>query len=109
MPAERAGSSPGRAGERGPGRRHARCSSACRSRRQKTRKGYPQEDRGTGLGDPAGNAGIAVPATMEEVAERLPSALLKVASNEGDPGPDGQTGVRMGRPGSGCANGRAVA
>ena len=36
-------------------------------------------------------AGIAAPATMEEVAKRLTSALLKVASNKGAPGPDGQT------------------
>jgi RNA-directed DNA polymerase len=38
-----------------------------------------------------GNAGSAAPATMEEVAERLTDALLKVASNKGAPGPDGQT------------------
>jgi RNA-directed DNA polymerase len=38
-----------------------------------------------------GNAGTAAPATMEEVVKRLTSALLKVASNEGAPGPDGQT------------------
>jgi len=35
--------------------------------------------------------GTAAPATMEEVANRLTDALLKVASNEGAPGPDGQT------------------
>ena len=35
--------------------------------------------------------GTAAPATMEEVANRLTSALLKVASNKGAPGPDGQT------------------
>jgi RNA-directed DNA polymerase len=35
--------------------------------------------------------GIAAPATMEEVARRLTDALLKVASNKGAPGPDGQT------------------
>ena len=28
---------------------------------------------------------------MEEVAKRLTDALLKVASNKGAPGPDGQT------------------
>jgi RNA-directed DNA polymerase len=38
-----------------------------------------------------GNAGKAAPATMEEVAQRLTDALLKVASNKGAPGPDGQT------------------
>jgi RNA-directed DNA polymerase len=30
------------------------------------------------------------PATMEEVAERLPEAFAKVAANKGAPGPDGQ-------------------
>src|SRR5450631_2368717 len=35
--------------------------------------------------------GTAAPATMEEVADRLTDALLKVASNKGAPGPDGQT------------------
>jgi group II intron reverse transcriptase/maturase len=38
-----------------------------------------------------GNAERAAPATMEEVAKRLTDALLKVASNKGAPGPDGQT------------------
>ena len=38
-----------------------------------------------------GTTGTAAPATMEEVAKRLTSALLKVASNKGAPGPDGQT------------------
>jgi hypothetical protein len=36
-------------------------------------------------------AGTAAPATMEEVGYRLTDALLKVASNKGVPGPDGQT------------------
>ncbi|MGB8877409.1 MAG: group II intron reverse transcriptase/maturase [Solirubrobacteraceae bacterium] len=35
--------------------------------------------------------GTAASATMEEVAYRLTDALLKVASNKGAPGPDGQT------------------
>jgi RNA-directed DNA polymerase len=35
--------------------------------------------------------GTAASATMEEVGYRLTSALLKVASNKGAPGPDGQT------------------
>ena len=38
-----------------------------------------------------GNEEMAAPATMEEVAKRLTSALLKVASKKGAPGPDGQT------------------
>jgi len=35
--------------------------------------------------------GTVASATMEEVAYRLTDALLKVASNQGAPGPDGQT------------------
>jgi hypothetical protein len=35
--------------------------------------------------------GTAASATMEEVVYRLTDALLKVASNKGAPGPDGQT------------------
>jgi hypothetical protein len=38
-----------------------------------------------------GKVGTAASATMEEVAYRLTDALLKVASNKGAPGPDGQT------------------
>jgi group II intron reverse transcriptase/maturase len=38
-----------------------------------------------------GKTGTAAPATMEEVAKRLTDALVKVASNKGAPGPDGQT------------------
>ena len=37
------------------------------------------------------NGESAASATMEGVADRLTSALLKVASNKGAPGPDGQT------------------
>ena len=36
-------------------------------------------------------AGSAASATMEEVAYRLTDAFVKVASNKGAPGPDGQT------------------
>src|SRR5665811_325131 len=39
--------------------------------------------------------GTAASATMEEVAYRLTDALLKVASNQGAPGPDGQTIERL--------------
>jgi RNA-directed DNA polymerase len=38
-----------------------------------------------------GKTGTAASATMEEVAYRLTGALLKVASNKGAPGADGQT------------------
>ena len=37
------------------------------------------------------NAEIGIAVTMEEVAKRLTMALLKVVSNKGAPGPDGQT------------------
>jgi hypothetical protein len=37
------------------------------------------------------NAEIGIVVTMEEVAKRLTAALLKVVSNKGAPGPDGQT------------------
>lgn len=37
------------------------------------------------------NAETAAPATTEEVAKRLSDALVKVASNKGAPGPDGET------------------
>lgn len=45
----------------------------------------------TGVPEAIVNAENGTPVTMEEVAKRLTSALLKVASNEGAPGPDGQT------------------
>jgi RNA-directed DNA polymerase len=44
-----------------------------------------------GAPEAVGNTESAAPATMEEVAKRLTNALLKVASNKGAPGPDGQT------------------
>jgi RNA-directed DNA polymerase len=37
------------------------------------------------------NAEDVTPVTMEEVAYRLTPALVKVVSNKGAPGPDGQT------------------
>jgi group II intron reverse transcriptase/maturase len=37
------------------------------------------------------NVEYVTPVTMEEVASRLTAALLKVVSNKGAPGPDGQT------------------
>jgi RNA-directed DNA polymerase len=97
MPAERAGSSPGGQGKavpvevtaaqlclpiataenpRGATRRRTR------DRLGEIRAGAPKAIDKTGT---------AAPATMEEVAYRLTGALLKVASNKGAPGPDGQT------------------
>jgi RNA-directed DNA polymerase len=41
------------------------------------------------------NAESVTPVTMEEVASRLTEALVKVVSNKGAPGPDGQTVKRL--------------
>jgi RNA-directed DNA polymerase len=97
MPVERAGSSPGGQGKavpveetavqlrlpivtaenpRGATRRRSR------DRLGEIRAGAPKA---------IGKTGTAASATMEEVAYRLTDALLKVASNKGAPGPDGQT------------------
>jgi RNA-directed DNA polymerase len=97
MPVERVGSSPGGQGKavpveetavqlrlpivtaenpRGATRRRSR------DRLGEIRAGAPKTIDKTGT---------AAPATMEEVAYRLTDALLKVASNKGAPGPDGQT------------------
>ncbi len=46
---------------------------------------------GAGVPKAIGRERRCVPATMEEVVERLGSALLKVVSNKGAPGPDGMT------------------
>ncbi len=48
-------------------------------------------DRGSVLPKAIVNAQIDASVTMEGVMSRLTSALLKVASNKGAPGPDGQT------------------
>src|SRR5450432_1648615 len=97
MPVERAGSSPGGQGKavpveettvqlslpiataenpRGATRRRSR------DRLGEIRAGAPKAIDKTGT---------AASATMEEVAYRLTDALVKVASNKGAPGPDGQT------------------
>src|SRR5439155_7373027 len=50
------------------------------------------EGRGlAGVPKAIGKAENGTPVTMEEVADRLTLALLKVVSNGGAPGPDGQT------------------
>jgi RNA-directed DNA polymerase len=97
MPAERAGSSPGGQGKAVPVEETAVQLSLAiapaenpkgatrrriRDRLGEIRAGAPQA---------IVNAEGAAPATMEEVAYRLTDALLKVASNKGAPGPDGQT------------------
>ena len=97
MPAERAGSSPGGHGKAIPVEEMAvqlrlpiataenpkgATRRTTRDRLEVIRAGAPKAIDQTGT---------AAPATMEEVAKRLTSALLKVASNKGAPGPDGQT------------------
>ena len=97
MPVERAGSGPGGQGKAIPVEETAvQLSLAIATaenpkgatrRRTRDRLGAVR----AGAPKAIGTTGTAAPATMEEVAKRLTSALLKVASNKGAPGPDGQT------------------
>ena len=97
MAAERAGSSPGGQGKAVPVEETAvQLSLAVATaenpqgatrRRTRDRLGVLR----AGAPKATSKVGMAPPATMEEVANRLTSALLKVASNKGAPGPDGQT------------------
>jgi len=97
MPAERAGSSPGGQGKAVPVEETAVQLSlpvATAENPQGAARRRTQDrpvDLLAGAPKAIVNAETAVPATMEEVAKRLTSALLKVASNKGAPGPDGQT------------------
>jgi RNA-directed DNA polymerase len=97
MPAERAGSSTGGRGKAVPVEETAvqlslpiaTAENPQGATRRKTRDRLG--DIRAGAPKAIVNAESAAPATMEEVAKRLTSALLKVASNKGAPGPDGQT------------------
>ncbi len=97
MPAERAGSSPGGQGKAVPVEETAvqLCLPIATAENPKGATRRRTRDRLGAIraGAPKAivNAERAAPATMEEVAYRLPGALLKVASNKGAPGPDGQT------------------
>jgi RNA-directed DNA polymerase len=97
MPVERAGSSPGGQGKAVPVEETAvqlclpiataeNLRGATR-RRSRDRLGDIRAEASKAIG----KTGMAASATMEEVAFRLTDALLKVASNKGAPGPDGQT------------------
>src|SRR5438270_11837212 len=96
MAAERAGSSPGGQGKAVPVEETAvqLCLPVATAenpqgairRRTRDRLGVLR----AGAAKATDKVGMAAPATMEEVASRLTSALLKVASNKGAPGPDGQ-------------------
>jgi hypothetical protein len=92
MPAERGGSSPGGQGKAVPVEETAvqLCLPIATA---EGRTAVPELSgaRRSVVPKATGNAERAASATMEEVADRLTSALLKVASNKGAPGPDGQT------------------
>ena len=97
MPAERAGSSPGGQGKAVPVEETAVQLSLPIATAENPRGATRRRTRDR-LGEIRAGApkaidktGTAAPATMEEVAYRLTDALLKVASNKGAPGPDGQT------------------
>jgi RNA-directed DNA polymerase len=97
MPVERAGSSPGGQGKAVPVEETAvqlrlpiataENPKGATRRRSRDRLGEIR----AGAPKAIGKTGTAASATMEEVAYRLTDALLKVASNKGAPGPDGQT------------------
>jgi RNA-directed DNA polymerase len=97
MPAERAGSSTGGQGKAAPVEETAVQLCLPIATAENPRGATRRTSRGRGgvvrAGAPKaiGNAERAAPATMEEVAKRLTDALVKVASNRGAPGPDGQT------------------
>jgi RNA-directed DNA polymerase len=97
MPAERVGSSPGGQGKAVPVEETAVQLSLAVATAENP-KGATRRRSRDRLGEIRAGApkainktGMAAPATMEEVAKRLTDALLKVASNKGAPGPDGQT------------------
>lgn len=97
MPAERAGSSPGGQGKAIPVEETAvqLCLPIATAENPQgaTRRKARDWLGAVRAGAPKAidKTGTAVPATMEEVAKRLTDALLKVASNKGAPGSDGQT------------------
>ena len=93
MPAERAGSSAGAQGKAVPV--DETTGQLCLPIATADRRGRAPDRSGAGgvSGWPKAivNARIDTSVTMEGVVSRLTSALLKVASNKGAPGPDGQT------------------
>jgi group II intron reverse transcriptase/maturase len=97
MPAERVGSSPGGQGKAVPVEETAvqLCLPIATAENPKGATRRRSRDRlgeiRAGAPKAIGKTGTAASATMEEVADRLTDALLKVASNKGAPGPDGQT------------------
>jgi RNA-directed DNA polymerase len=97
MPAERAGSSPGGQGKAGlveqTGCQLQLPIATAENPHGATRKRAADRSVAGRAGVPKAivNAENGTPATMEEVAKRLTTALVNVASTKGAPGPDGQT------------------
>ncbi len=97
MPAERAGSSTGGQGKAIPVEETAvqLCLPIATAENPRGATRRKTRDRlgaiRAGAPKAIGKTRTAAPARMEEVAYRLTDALLKVASNKGAPGPDGQT------------------
>jgi RNA-directed DNA polymerase len=97
MPAERVGSSPGGQGKAVPVEETAvqLCLPIATAENPRGATRRRSQDRlgeiRAGVSKAIDKTGTPAPATMEEVAYRLTGALLKVASNKGAPGPDGQT------------------
>jgi RNA-directed DNA polymerase len=97
MPAEPVGSSPGGQGKAVPVEETAvqLCLPIATAENPRGATRRRSQDRlgeiRAGVPKAIDKTGTAAPATMEEVAYRLTGALLKVASNKGAPGPDGQT------------------
>lgn len=97
MPAERAGSSSGEQGKAIPveqtaGQLRLPIATA-ENPRGAARRAFVDRsaDRGARVPEAIVNVEKVTPVTMEEVVSRLSAALMKVVSNKGAPGPDGQT------------------
>ncbi|HXO85340.1 MAG TPA: group II intron reverse transcriptase/maturase [Gemmatimonadales bacterium] len=97
MPAERAGSSPGGQGKAIPveqtaGQLRLPIATA-ENLRGAARRASADLSAVSAVGVPEAivNVENVTPVTMEEVLSRLTAALVKVVSNKGAPGPDGQT------------------
>jgi RNA-directed DNA polymerase len=97
MPAERAGSSPGAQGKAIPVEqtaRQLRLPIATAEHPKGAARRAPTDrsvDREVRVPEAIVNVENVTPVTMEEVVSRLTAALVKVVSNKGAPGPDGQT------------------
>jgi RNA-directed DNA polymerase len=97
MPAERAGSSPGSQGkaipvEQAAGQLRLPIATA-ENPKGAARRASADRSAVSELRVPEAivNVGNVTPVTMEEVVSRLTAALVKVVSNQGAPGPNGQT------------------